>query len=116
MFTPYKDDDVQGILLCYNPQARVGNSALIAETWIDKSVPIPTQEQYDEAREIYIDARTSKLLPYQEQRKLAYQMKGLSAEAWALALVQKEIDGDSAEWNRLSALRAEIKVLIPKPV
>jgi hypothetical protein len=52
---------------------------------------------------------------YQQQRRAAYASAGLTAEAWSLALVQKELDNDLTEWNRLKDLRLAIKAQYPKP-
>lgn len=55
MFIPHENDDINGILKEYHPQARVVNTALIEETWINSDVQIPTQEQYDLARESFFE-------------------------------------------------------------
>jgi len=48
-------------------------------------------------------------------RRNEYELSGLTAKSWILAYIQKEIDGDSTEWDALAAQRATIKDKIKKP-
>lgn len=53
---------------------------------------------------------------YTLNRLSMYQQAGLDESAWMRAIIQKEVDGDPTEYNRLITKRAEVKALIPKPV
>lgn len=51
---------------------------------------------------------------YKLKRKAAYENQGLTVEAWIIALIQKEIDEDSTEWDNLVKKRNDIKLNIKK--
>lgn len=53
---------------------------------------------------------------YSAYRKKRYEKEGLDAASWMKALIQKDVDEDSTEYDALVAKRAQIKLEIPKPV
>lgn len=52
---------------------------------------------------------------YRAKRMKEYLENGLTAEAWALAMLDVQADGDSTRFNAMSAKRQEIKQKYPKP-
>jgi len=41
--------------------------------------------------------------------KEAYLDAGLTAQAWEIARIQKDLDGDSTEWDNLVSIREKIR-------
>lgn len=51
---------------------------------------------------------------YVYNRRKRYEAEGLMEKDWERARIQKEVDGDSTEWDSLITKREEIKKRIPK--
>lgn len=51
---------------------------------------------------------------YAEARRAAYEAANLTTEAFSLAMIQKELDGDITALDAYKAARANIKKGIPK--
>lgn len=68
----------------------------------------PSKEQMDTWLQELKDEVDSK--EYAIDRKLVYP----TPEEWILAYVQKEVDGDSSEWDALVQRREEVKERFPK--
>jgi len=51
---------------------------------------------------------------YKIKRLLEYKKEGLTAEKWMIAMIQKEVDNDSTEYDSLVSKRAIIKNNIKK--
>lgn len=68
----------------------------------------------EDARNLLLFPPSAKELNYKIKRKIEYENNGLTLEAFTIACIQKELDGDSSELDNYKTKRAEIKVAIPK--
>jgi len=73
-------------------------------------IPYAELHESPEARAVQLNAER-----YARLRVEAYARMGATAEAWAIARVQQDVDGDDSEVERLAAVRSLVKAAFPKP-
>lgn len=78
------------------------------------------EEYTDPSGETYVCARISDgdvwspPLPFEEQRKLLYELRGVTIEKMVVALWERVVEGRAEESNSLQSIRSDVKLELPK--